>query len=348
MQIKIGNELIGDGQPVYVIAEAGVNHNGDLVLARRLVDIAVEAKANAVKFQTFKAETLVTASAPKAQYQLNSTSAGESQLEMLRKLELSTEAHYELKQYCDQKGITFLSTPFDEAAADFLEELGVAAFKISSGDLTNLPLIRHVAQKSKPVILSTGMANLQDVREAVQAARQAGNEAIVLLHCVSNYPADPSDLNLRAIRTMHDEFNLPIGYSDHTEGIDLSPAAVALGAVLIEKHFTVDRELPGPDHKASLLPDELKELIKSIRRVESALGDGEKRRRPSEEDTARVARRSVIAAQAIPKGTLLSESMTELKRPGTGISPALLSSILGRRTLVEIPEGELLKLEMFE
>lgn len=348
MPIKIGNDLVGDGQPVYVIAEAGVNHNGDLALAKRLVDIAIDARANAVKFQTFKAETLVTASAPKAKYQLDSTSEAESQLEMLRKLELSPNAHHELKTYCEDKGITFLSTPFDEESADFLEQLGIAAFKVSSGDLTNLPLIRHLAQKSLPVILSTGMADLQDVREAVQTAKQTGNEQLVLLHCVSNYPAAPSDTNLRAIRTMAEEFKLPIGFSDHSEGTDLAPAAVALGATLIEKHFTVDRDLPGPDHKASLLPAELASMIASIRRVESALGDGEKKRRPSEEDTARVARRSVIAARDIPRGAVIDESMTALKRPGTGLPPAMLSSIIGRRTLVEISEGELLKLEMFE
>jgi N-acetylneuraminate synthase/N,N'-diacetyllegionaminate synthase len=347
-QVQIGEKVIGEGLPVFVIAEIGVNHNGDLTMARKLIDVAVKAGADAVKFQTFQADQLATAEAPKADYQLQSTSADESQLEMLRKLELSIDAHRELQDYCRQQGIIFLSTPFDENAADFLDELGVAAFKISSGDLTNSPLLQHVALKNRPIILSTGMADIDEVIEAVSTVRTSGCESVVLLHCVSNYPADPRDVNLRAMQTMRSAFDVPVGFSDHTNGIEVALAAVALGACVIEKHFTLDRTLPGPDHKASLEPDELQAMIAGIRTVESALGNGKKVPTAVEIETAKVARRSLIAARDIDAGSILKREMVVLKRPGTGLAPTMLETVLGRRLSQSVSSGSLLTLDMFE
>jgi N,N'-diacetyllegionaminate synthase len=346
--LKIGNRSIGPQQPVFVIAEAGVNHNGDLELARKLIDVAVEAGADAVKFQTFHADHLVTPQAPKAAYQLQTTGETESQLEMLRRLELSPSAHRELQSYCNERKIIFLSTPFDEQAVDFLDELGVPAFKISSGDLTNSPLLEHIAGKGKPVILSTGMAELGEVIEAVSVLSAAGCENPILLHCVSNYPADAAEVNLRAMQTIRAAFNVPVGFSDHTEGIDVALAAVALGACVIEKHFTLDRALPGPDHRASLEPAGLRQLVQSIRRVETALGDGRKKPSASELETARVARRSLVAAQDIPAGVTLERKLVVLRRPGTGMSPAMLAEIVGRRARRAIAAGTLLESDMFD
>jgi N-acetylneuraminate synthase len=347
-KVQIGNKFIGPNQPVFVIAEAGVNHNGDLKMARELIDVAVEAGADAVKFQTFHADQLVTPEAPKAEYQLQTTGDNESQLEMLRRLELSEESHEELKSYCHDRGIIFLSTPFDEKAVDLLDGLGVPAFKISSGDLTNSPLLEHVARKGKPVILSTGMSEISELIEALSVLNSAGCENPILLHCVSNYPADPAEVNLRAMQTMRAAFDLPVGFSDHTEGIDVSLAAVALGACVIEKHFTLDRTLPGPDHRASLEPVQLRKLIESIRRIESALGSGRKVPTASEIETAKVARRSLIAAVDIPAGTILKREMLIIRRPGTGMSPATLHTVLGRRLARSVATGTLLEPDMFE
>jgi len=346
--IQVGNKLIGPGQPVFVIAEAGVNHNGDLKLARALIDVAVEASADAVKFQTFRADRLATPDAPKAEYQLRTTGNEESQFEMLRRLELSADAHRELQSYCEERGMIFLSTPFDEEAVDLLDELGVPAFKISSGDLTNSPLLEHVARKGKPVILSTGMSELSELIEAVSVLNTAGCETPILLHCVSNYPADPAEANLRAMQTMRSAFDVPVGFSDHTEGIDISLAAVALGACVIEKHFTLDRTLPGPDHRASLEPAELRELVRSIRRVETALGSGRKVPTATEVETAKVARRSLVAARDIPAGTILEREMVVMRRPGTGMLPAMLDTLLGRQAIRDIAAGTLLDADMFD
>jgi N-acetylneuraminate synthase len=317
-------------------------------LALQLINSAVQSGADAIKFQTFNAEALVTASAPKAAYQIETTSPQESQLEMLRKLELPLAAYAEIRQQCRQLGIMFLSTPFDEKAADFLDQLAVPAFKISSGDLTNIPLLEHVARKGKPLILSTGMSEMQEVDSAVQTIRAVGCEDLVLLQCVSNYPANPSDVNLRAMQTMAAAFDVPVGYSDHTEGLEIALAAVALGACIIEKHFTLDKNFPGPDHRASLAPPELAEMIKGIRKVEAALGDGRKAPAASEADTAAAARRSLAAAQDIAAGTQLTRDMIAIQRPGTGLSPALLSSLVGRTLRVHVPAGRLLSLEMLE
>jgi N,N'-diacetyllegionaminate synthase len=346
--IEIAGHKIGPGNPSFIIAEAGVNHNGDLALALKLVDVAVNAGADAVKFQTFRAESIATDEAPKAAYQLATTAAEQSQLEMLRQLELSKSAHHTLKSYCDQLGITFLSTPFDEESADFLETLNVPAYKVSSGDLTNLPLIQHVSRKGKPVIISTGMATLEEVDQAVVAAREAGVNELVLLHCVSNYPAEPSEINLRAMKTMEEEFSLPIGFSDHSDGIEICLAAVALGAVVIEKHFTLDRNMPGPDHRASLEPTELASMVKGIRRVELSLGDGRKLPSDSEAIVAKVARRSIVAATSIKSGTLLQSESVVLKRPGSGLPPSMLNSLLGKRARRDIPAGTMIDLEMFD
>jgi N-acetylneuraminate synthase/N,N'-diacetyllegionaminate synthase len=346
--IQVGDKRIGEGEPVFIIAEAGVNHNGDVELAKRLIDVAVEAGADAVKFQTFKAEVLVTATAPKAEYQTETTPVDESQLEMLRKLELSKQDHDVLSAYSRQKGILFLSTPFDEESADLLDALAVPAFKISSGDLTNSPLLSHVAKKNKPIMLSTGMADLAEVRDAVETLNAAGCDKIVLLHCVSDYPADPGDVNLRAMQTMRETLNLPVGFSDHTQGLEVALAAAALGAAVIEKHFTLDRALPGPDHRASLEPDELKKFVSGIRTVQSSLGSGEKVPTPRELETAKVARRSIVATQTIAAGQVVERNMIAMKRPGTGIPPARLDSVVGRKTRVEILAGTLLEMEMFE
>ncbi len=346
--IDIAGRKVGSGQPCFIIAEAGVNHNGRIELAGRLIDAAAAAGADAVKFQSFKAEILATPAAPKAQYQLSGTDETESQMAMLQRLELSPGAHCELRDHARARGIIFLSTPFDEISADLLAEVGVPAFKISSGDVTNLPLLEHIARKGKPVILSTGMSDLTEVRAALTALRAAGCKQLVVLHCVSNYPANAADVNLRAMQTMTMEFGVPVGYSDHTEGIEVALAAVALGACVIEKHFTLDRNLPGPDHKASLEPDELARMVESIRKVEAALGDGRKARADSEADTMQVARRSLTAARDIPAGTILTRGLIAIQRPGTGISPALLSSLVGRRVCVDVSAGSLLSFEMIE
>ena len=348
MVIQIQDRFIGNGHPCFIIAEAGVNHNGSLEMALKLVDVAVQAGADAVKFQTFKAERLVTKMAPKAEYQKETTGAGESQLEMLRRLELSTQDHVHLKQYCAEKGILFMSTPFDEQSADFLDELGVSIFKLGSGEVTNLPYLRHVARKMKPLILSTGMSFLSEVDVAVRAISETQNTQLVLLHCVSNYPTSPADANLRAIQTMSTAFQIPVGYSDHTMGYEVPLAAAALGACVIEKHFTLDRTLPGPDQPASLEPGELAGMVKGIRTVESALGHGKKIPAPSEAPIAAVARRSLVASRTIPPGALITAESVAIQRPGTGMAPEFYSFVVGKKARVEIQAGTLLSFEMLE
>jgi N-acetylneuraminate synthase len=344
--LDIAGRTIGTNQPCFIIAEAGVNHNGDLSLAHELIDAASQAGVDAIKFQTFQAERLVTTDAPKAEYQLETTNAGESQFEMLRRLELDADAHRALIAHCRDKNILFLSTPFDETSADLLEQLGVPAFKTPSGEITNLPYLRHVARKGKPMIVSTGMAFLGEVETAVRTIEAAGNHSFALLHCVSNYPANPADINLRAMQTMARAFGVAVGYSDHTPGIEVSLAAVALGACIIEKHFTLDRSLPGPDHQASAEPAELAALVRGIRIVEAALGDGRKQPAASEANTAAVARKSLVAACDIPAGATLTETMIVLKRPGTGLPPAMREYLIGRVARVAIRAGDLLTLDM--
>jgi N,N'-diacetyllegionaminate synthase len=319
-----------DASRVCVIAEAGVNHNGSLHRAKEMIAVAAEAGADVVKFQTFSAENVVTKTASKAGYQARETGGG-TQLDMLKNLELDRDAHEQLVVECEAHGILFLSTPFEEESANLLKSLGVFAFKLPSGELTNIPFLKHVAKMQLPMIISTGMANMAEVEAAVRAVEAVGNERIVLLHCVSDYPADPVDANLRAIATMHAAFGYPTGYSDHTTGPACAVAAVALGAVVIEKHFTLDRNLPGPDHRASLEPDELKDLVSYIRDLEVAMGDGVKRPKPSELETARVARKSLVAARSIMAGEIIGEADLVARRPGTGISPAQRDLLLGRR-----------------
>ncbi|PIQ84465.1 MAG: N-acetylneuraminate synthase [Candidatus Omnitrophica bacterium CG11_big_fil_rev_8_21_14_0_20_63_9] len=343
--VSIAGRSIGSGGPCFIVAEAGVNHNGDLDMARRLVDVAKEAGADAVKFQTFDPERLATARAPKAIYQVQTTGGDESQRDMLRRLALSPDAYRQLSAYCRQRGILFLSTPFDEASADVVGALDVPAFKIASGDVTNLPFLAHVARKGRPVILSTGMSTWMDVERAVQAIYATGNRDLILLHCVSNYPTETSDVNLRAMRNMAAVFGLPVGYSDHTMGVDVALAAVALGACVIEKHITLDQSLPGPDHRASLEPANLAALVRGIRAIEASLGHGRKEPAASEANTATVARKSVVAAHDLPVGTVLTRDDLVAKRPGTGIPPGELDRIVGRQVRRPLAADELLAWE---
>jgi len=347
-KIKIGERCIGEDEQVFFIAEAGVNHNGDREMAHRLVDVAVEAGADAIKFQTFKAESLISSHAPKAKYQLQTTDASESQLEMVRNLELSMDTFRELQNHCQEKGVLFMSTPFDEESVDFLSDIGVPVFKIPSGEITNIPFLTYVASKGKPMILSTGMSYLGEVETAVRTIEKTGNCELVLLHCVSNYPAAPEDVNLYAMQTMSRAFCVPVGFSDHTSGIEVALAAVALGACVIEKHFTLDMNLPGPDHQASLEPDQLTALVRGIRKVENALGNGIKRPTASEADTIRAARRSLVAACDINAGTMLTEKVIAIRRPGSGIAPALLPLLIGRCMNVNVTAGTLLEFNMLQ
>ena len=340
--INIAGREIGPGCPCFIIAEAGVNHDGDLALAKQLVAAAVAAGADAVKFQTFRADGVVSAAAPKAEYQLQTTDASESQLEMLRKLELSPEAHRELQALCADSGILFISTPFDNESADLLSELGVPVFKTGSGELTSLPFLEYVARKGKPMIVSTGMSYMSEVDRAVRTVRSAGCDQLVLLHCVSNYPTEPSDANLRAIQTMATAFGLPVGYSDHTMGIEVPLAAAALGACVIEKHLTLDRNMPGPDHPASLEPGEMKAMVEGIRSVERALGDGAKVPAASEANSRQVVRRSLAAAQEIPAGATLEPALLTQLRPASGIPPASLGLVVGRKARRALQRGEIL------
>jgi N-acetylneuraminate synthase/N,N'-diacetyllegionaminate synthase len=340
-EIKIRNRKVGNNQPVFIIAEAGVNHNGSLKLAKRMIDSAKNCGVDAVKFQTFKTEEVVTRDAPKAEYQKASAPA-ESQFEMIKKLELSEPAFRELSDYCRKKKIIFLSTPFDFQSARFLYKLGVPAFKIGSGELTNIPLLLQIAQYGKAVILSTGMSDLKEVKDAVRVIYSTKNKKLILLHCTSNYPAKFEDINLRAMDTLKKKFNVPIGYSDHTKGIEVAIAAVAMGACVIEKHFTLDNNLPGPDHKASITPAELKCMVKSVRNIEKSLGNGIKEIRKSELEIKKVARKSIVASVDIPKGMILSKEMLVIKRPGTGIEPKFLGRIIGKRLKKNILEDKIL------
>ncbi len=344
--IRIGKHRIGPALPCLVIAEGGVNHNGSLERALRLVDAAAEAGADAIKFQTFNSEEVISPVAPKAKYQEQTTWTAESQLDMVRKLELPPGDFATINRRCRERELLFLSTPFDRGSVDLLQNLDMGAFKIASGEITNFPFLTYVAKQGKPVILSTGMSDLDEVAAAVEALRAAGNGELALLHCVSNYPALASSANLRAMRTLEDRFGVPIGYSDHTEGIEVSLAAAALGACIVEKHFTLDRTLPGPDHRASLEPCELAALVRGIRTIEAALGDGRKVPAAEELNTAAVARRSLVAASDLAAGTVLSAENIAIRRPGTGLPPAALPNVIGRRLREAIPAGTLLSREM--
>jgi N,N'-diacetyllegionaminate synthase len=334
----------------FIIAEAGVNHNGSLETCKKLIDVSVKAGADAVKFQTFKADKLVTSDADKARYQIENTGTSESQIEMLRQLELSQNAHKDLFAYCRQKNILFLSTPFDEESVDMLDELGMEIFKVSSGEITNKPLIQYIASKKKPIILSTGMSYLGEVENALSWIDDKWNSLnikpqLTILHCVSSYPARIEDVNLRAIKTMEIAFGVPVGYSDHTLGIEVAIAAVIIGAKVIEKHFTLDRDMDGPDHKASLEPEELSAMITAIRNVEKAMGDGVKKPTESERDTKKTVRRSLVTAREIKAGEIISPDNIFEKRPGTGISAEFKDTVVGMKSGVDISVGSVIKWE---
>ena len=330
-----------------IIAEAGVNHNGNLDMALRLVDSAADAGADIVKFQTFKASNIVTADAVRAEYQQKNTGDDESQYAMLRRLELTEEDHHQLLARCRDRGIEFLSTPFDIESVDFLASIGVRRWKIPSGEITNYPLIRKIAGMDGHVILSTGMSTPEEIGAALDVLEKFGKnkEDITLLHCTTEYPAPVSEVNLRAIEEMRELFRVETGYSDHTEGITIPVAAVALGASVIEKHFTLSRDLPGPDHKASLEPAELAAMVSGIRDVEKALGDGHKRVAPSELKNRDIARKSIVAATAIRKGEAFTEKNLTAKRPGTGISPMMWESIVGQTAPKDFEVDEQITIE---
>jgi N,N'-diacetyllegionaminate synthase len=346
--VRIGGRDVGAGAPCFVIAEAGVNHNGDLALAHQLVEAAAAARADAVKFQLFRADELAAASAPKAPYQRETTGASESQLEMLRRLELDADALAEVKTAAEQSGLVFLCSAFDHGSVERLDELGVAAFKLGSGELTNGPLLADVASRGRPVILSTGASTLDDVDEAVATLRDGGASELVVLHCVTAYPAAAEDANLRALATLAEHLAVDVGYSDHTEGEEIALAAVALGACVLEKHLTLDRSLPGPDQRSSLEPGAFRALVEHVRRVESALGDGVKEPRESERANAEVVRRSIAANDDLPAGALLTAEMLTTIRPGTGIAPARLDEVVGRRLRRAVARHELLDVNDFE
>ena len=317
---------------VLIIGEAGVNHNGDINIARKLIDVAVEAGVDMVKFQTFITEEGITCNAEKAEYQLSNTDKNETQFEMIKKLELDREAHEELIRYCNQKGIQFLSTAFDHPSIDLLNELNIPLYKIPSGEITNLPYLRHIGKIGKPVILSTGMATLKEVEDAINILGKSGTlkDDITVLHCNTSYPTPMEDVNLKSMLTIQNELGVKIGYSDHTLGIEIPIASVAMGARVIEKHFTLDRGMEGPDHQASLNPSELKAMVKAIRNIENALGDGVKKPSSSEMKNKSVARKSIVAARNIQKGETFTEEHLAIKRPGNGISPMKWDEIIGK------------------
>lgn len=334
---------------IIIIAEAGVNHNGSLATAKQMVAAAREAGADYIKFQTFCPEKLVSGSAGKAEYQKETTGAGESQLEMLQKLALRQEDFLELEEYCQEQGIGFLSTPFDLDSIHFLDKLNMDFWKLPSGEITNLPYLLEIAGTGKPVVMSTGMCRMEEIAAAISCLKKAGTTEITLLHCNTEYPTPMRDVNLKAMKTMEDEFHLPVGYSDHTQGIEIPIGAAALGACVLEKHFTLDRTMEGPDHRASLEPGELKAMVAAVRNVEQAMGTGKKEPSESEKKNIAIARKSIVAKTAIKKGDVFSSENLTAKRPGNGISPmqwfALTGQAAGRDYAADelIDEEELTK-----
>ncbi len=341
--IKIGDKLIGKSKQVFIIAEAGVNHNGKEKLALKLVDEAYEAGADAVKFQTFEANQVVIESAPMAEYQVKNLGIRESQFAMIKKLELSKNAHRAVAEHCRKRGILFLSTPHGGfESVDFLSKLGVPAFKIGSGDLTNLPLLAYAAKFKKPMIISTGMAKLKEVKEAIRCIRDKGNHKIIVLQCTTNYPCSLDEVNLRAMPAMGKELNVPVGYSDHTLGTHVAVMAAILGACMIEKHFTLDKKMSGPDHVASLDPGELKEMVRQIRSVPLVLGNSLKKPAKSEKQYIPLVRKSIVSEKDIFCGEIFTKSNISIKRPGTGIAPRYFDKILGKKAKRDIKRDRLL------
>ncbi len=346
--VRIGDRDVGEGAPVYVIAEAGSNHDRDLDQARRLIDVAADAGADAVKFQTFTSERIVAETRTRAKYLDAILPPDETMASLFRKLELPHEWHPTLFEHAAERGLDFISTPFDEAAVDLLDGLGVKVFKVASYELWHLPLIRYVARTGRPLICSTGMADLRAVEDAVRVVEEEGaRERLILLHCVVNYPPPFGDLNLRAIETMRRAFRVPVGYSDHTPGWTAPVVATSLGAAVIEKHFTTSRERPGPDHRFALEPDELRSMIQAIRDAEASLGDGVKRMAAAEADLYVTARRSLHASRDIEPGTVVSEADVAVLRPGTGIEVRELDAVVGRTARRRIERHEPLAWEMF-
>ena len=331
---------------VLIIAEAGVNHNVDLKLAKKLINAAAEAGADLVKFQTFNADRLSTSTAKKAFYQTQATDSRESQHEMLRRLELTEDMHKELIAHCAARNIGFFSTGFDIKSVDLLLSFGQNHFKIPSGEITNLPYLRHIGQLGRPVILSTGMATMDEIRSALRILENSGTpkKSITVLHCTTEYPTPMPEVNLRAMISIRDKFEVKVGYSDHTLGIEVAIAAVAMGATLIEKHFTLDRNLPGPDHKASLEPSELKSMVTAIRNIEVALGDGIKRPTPSEAKNIPIVRKSIVASKSIQLGEVFTTKNLTTKRPGTGISPMRFDEVLGKKARRNFAEDDLIEI----
>lgn len=330
---------------VYIIAEAGVNHNGDIKLAKKLIDVAVEAKVDAIKFQTFKTEKIIGKFAQKASYQSENTGGEESQYDMVKKLELSFDEFRDLKKYCDEKNIVFLSTPDDSESVDLLVELKVPFIKIGSTEITNIEYLKELARKNIPLILSTGMSTLGEVENALDAVYSENNYSVTLLHATTDYPTKEEDVNLRAMVTMKEAFKVEVGYSDHTLGNEAAVAAVAMGAVIIEKHFTLDKNMEGPDHKASLEPGELKDFVRAIRNGEKLLGNGIKAPTKREKEIMKDVRRSIVAAKDLAEGTVLTKNMITYKRPGTGIKPELAEFILGKQLKRSIMEDECITFE---
>lgn len=328
----------------FIIAEAGVNHNGDIQLAKQLIDVAAESKADAVKFQTFISEKCIVKGTAKAKYQEKTTGKDEDQLDMIKKLELPYEAFVKLKEYCDKKQIIFISTPFDLESADFLNNIGIEIFKIPSGEITNYPLLKKIGQFHKKIIMSTGMSTIKEIQNAITILNSEETTDISLLHCNTQYPTPMEDVNLRAMLTLKKEFGVPVGYSDHTNGIEVPIAAVAMGAEIIEKHFTLDKNLPGPDHKASLEPDELKSMVTGIRNIEKALGSYEKKVTDSEQENIAIARKSIVASRFIKKGEVFTEENLAVKRPGTGISPMRWNEVVGKVSDKDYDEDEMIQI----
>lgn len=347
-KVEILGRKIEEGKDIFFIAEAGVNHNGKLEIAKKLVDLAKEAGADAVKFQTFKTEKLVSSLSKKADYQLATTNPEESQFDMLKKLELLEKEFIELKEYCDKREIIFLSTPFDLESLEFLERLKVPAFKIGSGDLNNYFLLKEVAKKGKPIILSTGMAYFYEIFNSLELLNKYGNDKIVLLHCITNYPAKAEEANLNVIRNLKFIFRKPVGFSDHTLGEEVALQSLAFQPCIIEKHFTINKNMEGPDHKASLSPEELKSLINKLKNLRFSFGNGEKKLSKEEEKNRKIVRRSLFAKSFIPKGTIIKEEYLEALRPGNGMSPMEVEKILGKKTKFDIKKGEMIKLEYIE
>ncbi len=346
--INIDNKTINKTSPVFIIAEAGVNHNGNLEMAKDLIKKAAACGADCIKFQTFKAERVVTINAPKAKYQMSTTDKTESQLDMLKKIELRPEDHAELKEITEGLDMVFLSTPYNFEDIDILENIGVSAYKVASGQIVELPFLRKIAAKGKPVLLSTGMATLDEIDEALATILETGNEKVILLQCTTNYPSKIEDANLRVIPAFQSEFNALTGYSDHTVGEEAAISAVALGARVIEKHFTLDKKLQGPDHSSSMMPDEFNTFVRKLRRVETALGSAIKTPTEIEKENAVGMRRSIVASRNIKKGATINEESITFKRPANGLSPRFYDTITGKKAARDIVIDELIQKDMIK